>query len=155
MKKLESNFLSFHLCYYLLKYFCQIRGSRIQKMTVKGFSITLWVQKMMVKGFSITLWIQKMMVKGFSIIFWRPFVCSSLTSFFNPVYAMFFMQQFWLPIVFLMTHQECHYSQSDMVVIEFTGPRPLYLKSPRLKPRTFQVLGPWPVNSITTMSSWL
>ena len=83
MKKLESNFLSFHLYYYLLKIFCQIRGSRIQKMTVKGFSITLWVQKMMVKGFSITLWIQKMMVKGFSIIFWRPFVCSSLTSFFN------------------------------------------------------------------------
>ena len=83
MKKLESNFLSFHLYYYLLKIFCQIRGSRIQKMIVKGFSITLWVQKMMVKGFSITWWIQKMMVKGFSIIFWRPFVCSSLTSFFN------------------------------------------------------------------------
>ena len=155
MKKLESNFLSFHLYYYLLKIFCQIRGSRIQKMTVKGFSITLWVQKMMAKGFSITLWIQKMMVKAFSIIFWRPFVCSSLTSFWNPVYAMFFMQQFWLFIVFLMSHQECHYSQLDMVVIEFTGPWPLYLKSPRLKPRTFQVLGPWPVNSITTMSSWL
>ena len=141
MKKLESNFLSFHLYYYLLKIFCQIRGSRIQKMTVKGFSITLWIQKMM--------------VKGFSIIFWRQFVRSSLTSFLNPVYAMFFMQQFWLFIVFLMSHQECHYSQSDMVVIEFTGPRPLHLKSPRLKPRTFQALGPWPVNSITTMSSWL
>ena len=152
-------------------------------MMIKVFSITLWIitkdddknlyhhllvsnftssdltenfrsNKMTVKGFSITLWIQKMMVKGFSIIFWRPFVCSSLTSFFNPVYAMFFMQQFWLFIVFLMSHQECHYSQSDMVVIEFTGPRPLYLKSPWLKPRTFQVLGPWPVKSITTMSSW-
>ena len=62
VKKLESNFLSFHTFYYLIKFFYQIRGSKIQKMTVKGFFITLWVQKMMVKGFFIT--------------FWRPFVSS-------------------------------------------------------------------------------
>ena len=55
-------------------------------------------------------------------------------------------------VVFLMYHQECHYCQSDLVVIEFTGRGPC-TRSPRLKPRTFLVLGPWSVNSITTKSS--
>ena len=57
--------------------------------------------------------------------------------------------------VFLMYFQECHYCQSDLVVIEFTGRSPCtrrLLKSSAL--RSFLVLGPWPVNSITTKSSW-
>ena len=44
-----------------------------------------------------------------------------------------------LIFVFLMSHQECHYCQSDLVVIEFTGRGPC-TRSPRL--------------SITTKSSW-
>ena len=59
--------------------------------------------------------------------------------------------------VFLMSHQECHYCQSDMVVIVFTGRGPCTRKESKssaiaLDFDSFLVLGPWPVNSITTMS---
>ena len=56
-EKLESNFLYFYPVKY---FFCKISGGEIQKMTVKGFSITLCyveIHKVAVKGFSITLWI--------------------------------------------------------------------------------------------------
>ena len=55
MKKLENNFLYFYSVKY---FFCEISGGEIQKITVKGFSITLCyveTHKVMVKGFSITL----------------------------------------------------------------------------------------------------
>ena len=55
MKKLENNFLYF----YPIKYFfCEISGGEIQKMTVKGFSITLcyvMIHKVMEKPFTVTL----------------------------------------------------------------------------------------------------
>ena len=56
MKKLVSyNFLYFYPVKY---FFCEISRGEIQKMTVKGFSITLCyveTHKVTVKGFSITL----------------------------------------------------------------------------------------------------
>ena len=54
----------------------------------------------------------KMTVKGFSITLWK---CIDKL----PSFAIL-----GLLVVFLMSHQECHYCRSDLVVIEFTGRSP-------------------------------
>ena len=102
-------------------------------MRGKGFPLIFWsipsIQKMRGKGFPLIFWVyllySKNERKGFSSHFLNlsPLIWQKKTAKLEELEIATFSILGHL-FVFLMYFQECHYCQSDLVVIEFTGRGP-------------------------------
>ena len=133
-------------------------------MMIKVFSITLWIitkhddknlhHYLLVSNFTSSDLTEnfrsnKMTVKGFSITLWKCIEIQKIAYFCN--FGTF-------SCVFNVS-SGCHYCQSDLVVIEFTGRGLRTRKESKSSGKasdfdSFLVLGPPPVNYITTKSDW-